>query len=171
MAKRKNRTGEKSQYFDYNLIAAVILLTCFGLVMLYSTSAYTSQIKYGDDMNFFSKQAFISVVSIIIALVISLFDYHLLYYVSGFIYVVSLILMALVKYTPLGVEVNGAKRWLRLGIEVLQFQPAEVAKIAAITFIPCLIMKMGKEVATRAGFWKLVAVRGRAGICSFLSHG
>ena len=157
MAKRKNRTGEKSQYFDYNLIAAVILLTCFGLVMLYSTSAYTSQIKYGDDMNFFSKQAFISVVSIIIALVISLFDYHLLYYVSGFIYVVSLILMALVKYTPLGVEVNGAKRWLRLGIEVLQFQPAEVAKIAAITFIPCLIMKMGKEVATRAGFWKLVA--------------
>ena len=101
--------------------------------MLYSTSAYTSQIKYGDDMNFFSKQAFISVVSIIIALVISLFDYHLLYYVSGFIYVVSLILMALVKYTPLGVEVNGAKRWLRLGIEVLQFQPAEVAKIAAIT--------------------------------------
>ena len=116
MAKKKKKGRAKSEYFDYNLIAAVILLTCFGLVMLYSTSAYTAQIKFDDDMSFFRKQAIISVASIIIAVGLSMFDYHLLYYVSRFIYWFFIFLMALVKYTPLGVEVNGAKRWLRLGI-------------------------------------------------------
>lgn len=61
---------EKPEYYDYNLVAAIILLTCFGLVMLYSTSAYTSTIKYGDDMYFFKKQAAISFVCIAGALFI-----------------------------------------------------------------------------------------------------
>ena len=40
-----------SDYYDFNLLAAVILLTCFGLVMLYSTSAYEALIQQrGDDM-------------------------------------------------------------------------------------------------------------------------
>ena len=153
---KKKRSG-KSEYYDFNLVAVVILLTCFGLVMLYSTSAYTAQVKFGNDKNFFTKQTIISIVSILAALFLSKFDYHILYYMSKVIYWTSIILMAMVKFTPLGVEVNGARRWLRFGIQALQFQPAEVAKIAAITFIPCLIMKMGREIATRQGFLKLMA--------------
>lgn len=153
---KKKRSG-KSEYYDFNLVAVVILLTCFGLVMLYSTSAYTAQVKFGNDKNFFTKQTIISIVSILAALFLSKFDYHILYYMSKVIYWTSIILMAMVKFTPLGVEVNGARRWLRFGIQELQFQPAEVAKIAAITFIPCLIMKMGREIATRQGFLKLMA--------------
>lgn len=153
---KKKRSG-KSEYYDFNLVAVVILLTCFGLVMLYSTSAYTAQVKFGNDKNFFTKQTIISIGSILAALFLSKFDYHILYYMSKVIYWTSIILMAMVKFTPLGVEVNGARRWLRFGIQELQFQPAEVAKIAAITFIPCLIMKMGREIATRQGFLKLMA--------------
>ena len=155
--RKKKKHSAQSGYYDFNLVAVVILLICFGLVMLYSTSAYTAQVKYGNDMNFFTKQTIISIVSILAALFLSKFDYHLLYYVSKMIYGISIILMAMVKFTPLDVEVNGARRWLRFGIQALQFQPAEVAKIAAITFIPCLIMKMGREIATRRGFLKLMA--------------
>lgn len=159
---KKEKKGKvfKAEYYDFNLVAVVILLICFGLVMLYSTSAYTALVKDNNDMAYFAKQAIISACSIAGALAVSKLDYHLLYYVSGMIYWVSMGLMALVKFSPMGVEVNGAKRWLNFGIDALQFQPAEVAKIAAITFIPCLIMKMGKEVATRKGFWKLMAYGG-----------
>ena len=155
--RKKKKHSAQSGYYDFNLVAVVILLICFGLVMLYSTSAYTAQVKFGNDMNFFTKQTIISIVSILAALFLSKFDYHLLYYVSKLIYWISIILMAMVKFTPLGVEVNGARRWLRFGIQELQFQPAEVAKIAAITFIPCLIMKMGRKIATRQGFLQLMA--------------
>lgn len=159
MAKReKKRAAFQSRYYDFNLVAVVILLVCFGLVMLYSTSAYIAQVKYGNDMNYFAKQAAISLVSIVLALVISKADYHILYYTGRMVYIVSVILMVMVKITPWGVEVNGAKRWLRpFGITALQFQPAEVAKIAAITFIPCLIIRMGKEIQTKMGFVKLMA--------------
>lgn len=156
--RRKKKRSAKSEYYDFNLVAVVILLICFGLVMLYSTSAYTAQVKYGNDMNFFTKQLIISVVSILGALFVSKFDYHVLYYVGKVSYWLSIFLMGMVKFTPWGEEVNGAKRWLKLfGIRALQFQPAEVAKIAAIIFIPCLIMKMGREIATRRGFLKLMA--------------
>ena len=72
--KNKKQAASKPRYYDYNLVAIVILLTCFGLVMLYSTSAYTSQVNYEDDMRFFGRQAIISIASILGALFISRYD-------------------------------------------------------------------------------------------------
>lgn len=165
MAKRnRNRTAVKQGYYDFNLVAVVILLICFGLVMLYSTSAYIAQIQENNDMFYFRKQAIISGVSILGALLVSKFDYHILYYVSGMIYGVSILLMAMVKFTPLGVEVNGARRWLMLGI---QFQPSEIAKIAAVTFMPCLIIKMGRQIETLRGFIVLSGIGGALGLVAY----
>ena len=134
---------EKPEYYDYNLVAAIILLTCFGLVMLYSTSAYTSTIKYGDDMYFFKKQAAISFVCIAGALFISMFDYHILARFTGGLYGVAAGSMVLVR-TPLGTVSNGARRWLRIG--PIQFQPAEIAKIAVIVCLSYMIVHMGKKM-------------------------
>lgn len=134
---------EKPEYYDYNLVAAIILLTCFGLVMLYSTSAYTSTIKYGDDMYFFKKQAAISFVCIAGVLFISMFDYHILARFTGVLYGVAAGSMVLVR-TPLGTVSNGARRWLRIG--PIQFQPAEIAKIAVIVCLSYMIVHMGKKM-------------------------
>ena len=134
---------EKPEYYDYNLVAAIILLTCFGLVMLYSTSAYTSTIKYGDDMYFFKKQAAISFVCIAGALFISMFDYHILARFTGVLYGVAAGSMVLVR-TPLGTVSNGARRWLRIG--PIQFQPAEIAKIAVIVCLSYMIVHLGKKM-------------------------
>lgn len=145
--KSRNNIGvkliEKPEYYDYNLVAAIILLTCFGLVMLYSTSAYTSTIKYGDDMYFFKKQAAISFVCIAGALFISMFDYHILARFTGVLYGVAAGSMVLVR-TPLGTVSNGARRWLRIG--PIQFQPAEIAKIAVIVCLSYMIVHMGKKM-------------------------
>ena len=45
----------KSDYYDFNLVAVIILIMCFGLIMLYSTSSYMAQINEGDDMFYFKK--------------------------------------------------------------------------------------------------------------------
>ena len=145
--KAKVRTGRRTaDYYDYNLLAAVILLVCFGLVMLYSTSSYEAQLKFeGNDMYYFTRQAVISAAAILLAVLVSRLDYHLLIPVSGLAYVGSLVLMAMVKYTPLGVSAYGARRWLNMGI---QFQPSEVAKIAVIIYLPVVIIKMGRQFKT-----------------------
>ncbi|MGI6011685.1 MAG: FtsW/RodA/SpoVE family cell cycle protein [Ruminococcus sp.] len=139
---------KKTDYYDYNLLAVVILLICFGLVMLYSTSAYEAETRFGDDMYYFGRQALISLAAVIIAVIISKFDYHILIKLSGFIFLVAFVLMAMVKWSPLGVEVNGARRWLKLG---MQFQPSEIAKIAIITYLPVVIISMGRKMKSLKG--------------------
>ena len=143
--KKKPVSRKKADYYDYSFLAVVILLTCFGLIMLYSTSAYMAEVRYGDDMYFFKKQAFISAGCIVVMILISKIDYHILTKFVTVLYGAAFILMALVRFTPLGVVVNGAKRWLKIGI---QFQPSEIAKIAVIVCLPYMIIKMGRQVQT-----------------------
>lgn len=155
--KKKHVSRKKADYYDYSLLAVVILLTCFGLIMLYSTSAYMAEVRYGDDMYFFKKQAFISAGCIVVMILISKIDYHILTKFITVLYAAAFILMALVRFTPLGVVVNGAKRWLKIGI---QFQPSEIAKIAVIVCLPYMIIKMGRQVQTL----KACMILGLAGV-------
>ena len=143
---RKKRRSVRSvlalerDYYDYNLLAIVILLTCFGLVMLYSTSAYEAMIESGgDDMTYFRKQAIISAGALVLALIGSLFDYHFLARFSMPLYWIAVGFLIITKF--IGREVNGARRWIYFG--PISFQPAEMAKLAIILFLPVLIVKMG----------------------------
>ena len=52
---KKNNRPEKIRYYDYSLMAILIFLVCFGLVMLYSTSAYSALVSYGDSMFYFKR--------------------------------------------------------------------------------------------------------------------
>ena len=163
-SKSNIRRRLQTDYYDFSLVAVIVLLMCFGLIMLYSTSSYTAELKYGDDMFFFKKQAGISVVCIIIALIISLFDYRLLKRLAALLYVAAFGLMLLVK-TPLGQSANGAQRWLSLG--PIQFQPAEIAKIAVIVCLPYMIVHMGKKVRTLKG---CMVLAGAGGILAFAAY-
>ena len=158
------RRKAKADYYDYSLVAVIVLLTCFGLIMLYSTSSYTAEINYGDDMFFFKKQAMISVAYIIMALVISRINYRILNSFAAVLYVAALVLMALVK-TPLGQSSHGAQRWLNLG--PIQFQPAEIAKIAVIVCLPYMIVHMGKKVRTLK---VCMVLAGAGGLLAFAAY-
>lgn len=130
-------------YFDYNLLAIVILLTCFGLVMLYSTSAYEAMLEpNGSDMTYFRKQAIISVGAFVLALIGSQIDYHFMARFAVPVYWVAIFFLVITKF--IGREVNGAKRWIYFG--PVSFQPAELAKLAIILFLPVLIVKMGYKL-------------------------
>lgn len=159
--KRSTNTRVKKKehsiaYFDYSLLAILICLICFGLVMLYSTSSYSAMMKQnGDSLFYFKRQVLFCIVGLIGMWIVSRIDYHWYFERSKFFYFISIFIMFLVK-TPLGKEVNGAKRWIKLPFEQ-QLQPAEIAKIAIILFIPALICTMGREIKTLEGIEKILA--------------
>ena len=159
--KRSTNTRVKKKehsiaYFDYSLLAILICLICFGLVMLYSTSSYSAMMKQnGDSLFYFKRQVLFCIVGLIGMWIVSRIDYHWYFERSKFFYFISIFMMCLVK-TPLGKEVNGAKRWIKLPFEQ-QLQPAEIAKIAIILFIPALICTMGREIKTLEGIVKVLA--------------
>ena len=163
-AVKKPKTKKKTDDYDYSLLAVIILLTCFGLVILYSTSSYMAELNYGDDMYYFKKQAAISFGCIIIALGISQIDYHILTKFTGVLYGMAAILMMLVK-TPLGRTANGARRWLNLG--PLSFQPSEIAKIAVIVCLSYMIVNMGRKIKTLKAFMILA---GSGSALAFLAY-
>jgi cell division protein FtsW len=146
----------RKDYYDYNLLAVIILLVAFGLIILYSASSYdaaTSAKMSNDSMWYLRHQAPISVFAVILCVIISRYDYHYLKNWAGLLYLVSIALMAMVRFSPFGYSANGSRRWLKLGVV---FQPSEIAKIAVIIFIPYLIVLMGRKVNTLKGTVALV---------------
>lgn len=141
-------------YFDYGLVAVLIFLLCFGLIMLYSTSYYSAQTDFnGDGTYYFRRQLIISALGLFVMYVVTRIDYHVYAKYSRILYMISFVLMALVQ-TPLGIEANGARRWIQLPFRQ-QLQPSEVTKIAVILFIPYLICNMGKDAYTKKGAKKI----------------
>lgn len=141
---KRKRTREKGKpYYDYDLLLVIIFLMCFGLVMLYSSSAYSAQNDYNNDMLFFTRQAIIGIIGFLAMFIVSKIDYHLYGAYAKEFFWFSMFLMALVQ-TPLGKTVNGARRWIRLP-GGLSLQPAEFTKIAVILFIAYEICLLGQK--------------------------
>lgn len=163
--KVRARVKNSIRYFDYSLVASMVFLICFGLVMLYSASAYAAQVDYGDSMYYFKRQILFCLAGEVGAYLISLIDYHIWSKLAKRIFFLSLILMALVQ-TPLGKEVNGARRWLRLPFRQ-QLQPSELAKIAVILFIPVVICQVGKQINTLAGIVRVLCWGALSAACVF----
>lgn len=149
-ANRENNTDRKTEgkavrYFDYRLFAVVVFLMCFGLVMLYSTSAYSARVTYGDSMYYFKRQLKFAAIGIGVMLIVArLFDYHCYALLSWLVFAAAFILMGLIK-SPLGVNSHGTRRGIKLPFG-FQMQPSEVMKLAIVILIPFLICKAGKKI-------------------------
>lgn len=145
--KRGARKNQES-FSDYTLLFIVLFLLAFGLVMLYSTSAYDANLTYNDSAYLFRKQIFSTLAGLVVLFIVSHLPYHLWERFAVIGYGVSVALVLLI--IPFGIKANGAKRWLRVfGISL---QPAEVAKLAMILFLAYLICKMGRNIRTMKGF-------------------
>lgn len=65
--------GKKGR-MDYTLLLIVVLLVVIGLVILYSTSAYNGQVKFHDSFYYLKKQAFATVLGIVLMLFVAGID-------------------------------------------------------------------------------------------------
>lgn len=153
MAGRRMRR-KAEHYFDYSLLFIILFLTGFGLVMIYSASAYDAAGQMDNEYYYLTHQGFAAALGFVGMFVVSWIPYHFWERFAVLGYVVSIILILLVL-TPLGIEANGARRWLNLGISV---QPAEIAKLAMILFLSSTICKMGRNIRTWKGFFVILAM-------------
>ena len=156
MASRKNKR-QSEYFFDYTLLFIVLFLLGFGLIMVYSTSSYEASIsanlKY-DEAYYLKHQALATVMGLCAMIIVANIPYHFWERFATLGYFVSAALIPMVL-TPLGIEANGARRWLNLGLSV---QPAEIAKLCMILFLASFICKMGKGIRTGRGFWMVLLI-------------
>ena len=117
------------RHLDPSLLLATLVLTAYGIAMIFSATASKQEDAGLDPGSFLKRQVAAAVVGGLLLLVVSMFDYRHLKGLSPIIFGISIV-MLIVVLTPLGELVNGARSWIRFG--GFQLQPSELAKVAAI---------------------------------------
>jgi cell division protein FtsW len=113
----------------YTLILAVLGLVSIGLVTLTSVGAF-SPYNHGDSYYFFKQQSIFIVAAFVLCMVAAKWDYHHWIKFAPLVLVAGLVLMTACFLPKIGVQVNGANRWLNLG--VTRIQPVEIAKFGLL---------------------------------------
>lgn len=142
---------KKIAYFDYNLLFLIIFLLSFGLVMLYSSSAYISANKYGDDAYYLRRQLRNIGLGAVMMFIMAKIDYRIWKKFGTLAYFGSFVLCILVFMPGIGSSSHGSSRWIDLG--PVSFQPSEVAKLGIIIFLAAIIEKVPRQM----GDWKTLA--------------
>ena len=152
MKQKKNKAQMKTEkYFDYSLLFIVIFLVCFGLVMIFSTSAYSSQItNNGDSFYYLKRQGALAMLGIAAMFVISRIPYHFWRRVINLAYGLTGLLLFLVLVS--GVARQGQNRWIAIG--PIQFQPSEMAKAVLILFLAHMASRSVNQLKNWRGVLK-----------------
>lgn len=130
---------------DVWLITFILGVLIFGLIMVYSSSYYQSNILYGLPYKLVAKQAFFAVIGFIGMLCIGYFVNYRIFLdirVASLIYAASLGLSISLFF--IGTELNGATRWIDLGF--ITIQPSEFVKIGVILMVASYIVNFRKNV-------------------------
>lgn len=123
---------KETEGVDYALLIAVMLLVFTGVMMVFSSSFYYAMATWENKYLFLQKHMVWAGGGVAAMIVASMINYKS-YRRFGFLMFASSFVFLGLLFTPLGVEINGAVRWLDVG--PLTFMPSEFAKIAAIIFM------------------------------------
>jgi rod shape determining protein RodA len=133
------RDSSAARHLDPALIVTAVLLSVYGLLMVYSATHQSLQ-SLGEDPGFYLKKQIAFLMLGLIAMIITAtFDYRLVKVYAGIAYVVMLFLLLLVL-TPIGDETAGAQRWITLF--GFQFQPSELAKLALVATLAAYLSEL-----------------------------
>ena len=119
--------------FDKALFVAVVMLSIFGVIMIYSASFVWAEFKFNNPYRFATMQGIFLIFGIFLMLFLSKIDYHIYYKYANKILFVCGILLIVVLIPGLGTVRNGSRSWF--GIGSLGIQPSEFAKIGLIIYV------------------------------------
>ena len=130
---------------DWVLFLTIVVMVCFGLVMVYSASSVIAELKYANSIHFFIRQLGWAVASFFVLMYFKRKDYRDLQ-------------NPIWAFTPLGVVLvlqlavflidTRTHRWLRIG-SIGSLQPSEFAKPALVIFLAYFITLRQRVVNNR----------------------
>jgi cell division protein FtsW len=127
------------------LLATVVVLNVVGLVMILSASAVQALSAYGSSWYFFERQLMWAVVGAGTFWLASRIDYRHWRKASIPLLLIAGATLCLVLVPGIGIQVDGARRWLGSG--AIRFQPSEIAKLALLIYMADVMTRRAEDVA------------------------
>ena len=129
--------------YDYLIVVVVALLVATGIIMVFSSS-FSYALVVMNDGYFFLKRILIWALLGCFAMYFSAkIDYWKWAKYANILCVLSIALLILVL-TPVGIEINGARRWI--GVGAITFMPSEIAKFAVIIFVSTSVVRKKEKI-------------------------
>lgn len=126
------------------LLIGVILLSIFGLIMIYSASGVWAEYKFNDPYKYLKSQGLFLIVSYLSLLIISKIPYQEYKKRANIIFIICTVLLALVLIPGIGTVRNGSRSWFGLGS--FGIQPSEFTKLGLIIFTSKYLSNNQKEI-------------------------
>ncbi len=129
---------------DTNLLMMTVMLTCIGIVMVYSSSAIMAAERFGDGFYFLKRQGLYAVIGALVLCAATCFNYENWRHLAVISLLVSIFLLGLLLVPGVGIKVGGAVRWLRL--PGLTLQPAELVKLTLVLYLAHSLTRKKEKV-------------------------
>ena len=137
------------------MAALVLALSLFGVVMVFSASYYTSLSKYGYAYEYLKQDAMWVGLGWIAFIFFAHFDYHFLKLAAWPALGAGLVLLLLL-FTPLGVTLNNATRWLDFGFFTVM--PGEIIKFSLIIWIAMFLGNDPEKIKHKEGWLPILGI-------------
>jgi rod shape determining protein RodA len=134
------------RHLDPALLLATLLLSAFGVLMVFSATVHKQEAAGLDPNAFMERQIIFAIVGAGLLIAMSMFDYRHLRAFAPVSYAIALMGLVLVL-TPLGDVRGGASRWINLG--AFQAQPSELAKLAVLVGMAAFLAERKGDVRAR----------------------
>ena len=120
---------QSTSKIDMPLFIVVLMLVALGIVMVLSASAPSALSNYDDSYLFVKKQAGAAILGFTVMFALSKINYKIYKKFYKIIYIFSIAILFTVLIPKIGIENNGARRWINVGTQI---QPSEITKIGLI---------------------------------------
>ncbi len=124
---------------DFLLAILPLILTTFGVIMIYNASVVEAFRDFQDKFFYFRFQAYWAIIGIVLMVFFSFFPHEFLKKISLPAFIITLLLLITVLIPGVGTSALGARRWLQLGS--ISIQPSEILKLTYVLYLSTLFSK------------------------------
>ena len=135
---------------DRTMLIIIMLLLCFGSVMVFSASYATANSEKGDSFFYIKKQIIYAIIGVGVMCGISLFDYRIIRKFVPLMFFGTVVLLGIVL--AMGTAAGVARRWLYLG--PISIQPSELMKPILAMFLANYYANNQEKVTNYSDFWQ-----------------
>lgn len=132
---------ENGKSLRRQLFIIIVLLATISIVFIYSSSFTVGIRKFNNGHYFLTRQIIWYIIGFIAMIVVSNIDYLFLRRIRAYLLILGIII--LISVLVFGIDINGARRWLRVG--GLSVQPAEFSKLFFIIWFAGLMQKFKEK--------------------------
>ena len=146
---RKNRASEGDTQmvvhkYDRILLSVVLTLIGLGIVLVYSASIVTADVRFNDSSYYLRRQVIFAGLAMVAMITMLRLHHDILRRLAKPILIGAAVLLVLVLIPGLAAQAKGAARWIAFG--PIRIQPSEVLKLAWITFLAAYLSRHQSEL-------------------------